>query len=237
MRQLGFETLEELLAAPVTTILDRFELFDEHGEPFDPSNLPGRAALAGERPASITIGWRNRDGEGERWSIIRSAPVFAADGSVLFAVNIFHDVTEHKLREGEREELLGRIEVERGLLEAVLRQMPAGVIIAEAPSGGSCWATSRSSGSGDTRSSRRPRSASTTRTKLSTRTVGRTPPRTGHSPGLSRQARSYGRSRSSTAGRRDVRRDGDRLLAGSRRGREHRRRRRYVPRRHGAPPA
>jgi PAS domain S-box-containing protein len=135
VRQLGFETLEELLQAPVAAILERFELVDEDGEPLDPRRLPGRAALAGERPPSMTIGWRRRDGGGEHWSIVRSAPVFAADGSVLFAVNIFHDVTEQKTRESEREELLRRIEVERELLEAVLKQMPSGVIIAEAGTG------------------------------------------------------------------------------------------------------
>ena len=117
------------------SLLERFELVDESGEPFDPRRLPGRAALAGERPPSATIGWRRRDGGGEHWSIVRSAPVFAADGSVLFAVNIFHDVTEHKTREGERESCSGGIEVERELLEAVLRQMPSGVIIAEAGTG------------------------------------------------------------------------------------------------------
>ncbi len=135
VRQLGFETLSELLEAPVSTILDRFDLIDESGEPFDPRRLPGRAALAGERPPSITVGWRRRDSGSERWSIVRSAPVFGAGGSVLFAVNIFHDVTEQKTRESEREELLGRIEVERELLEAVLKQMPSGVIIAEAGTG------------------------------------------------------------------------------------------------------
>jgi PAS domain S-box-containing protein len=135
VRQLGFDTLDELLAAPVSAVLERFELVDENGEPFDPRRLPGRAALLGERPSSMTIGWRRRDGGGEHWSIVRSAPVFATDGSVLFAVNIFHDVTEQKAREGEREDLLRRIEVERELLEAVLRQMPSGVLIAEAGSG------------------------------------------------------------------------------------------------------
>jgi PAS domain S-box-containing protein len=132
---LGFETLEDLLTAPVGSILERFELVDENGDTFDPRRLPGRAAIAGEHPPSVTIGWRRRDGGGEHWSIVRSAPVFAADGSVLFAVNIFHDVTEQRTREAEREELLRRIEVERELLEAVLKQMPSGVIIAEAGSG------------------------------------------------------------------------------------------------------
>ncbi|MBW4490895.1 MAG: PAS domain S-box protein [Trichocoleus desertorum ATA4-8-CV12] len=45
------------------------------------------------------------------------------------------DITQAKQAEIEREQLLQQLETERGRLEAVLRQMPAGVIIAEAPSG------------------------------------------------------------------------------------------------------
>ncbi|HEY9858022.1 MAG TPA: PAS domain S-box protein [Candidatus Obscuribacterales bacterium] len=45
------------------------------------------------------------------------------------------DITQAKQAEIEQERLLQQLETERGRLEAVLRQMPAGVIIAEAPSG------------------------------------------------------------------------------------------------------
>ncbi|HEX8089267.1 MAG TPA: PAS domain S-box protein [Blastocatellia bacterium] len=44
-------------------------------------------------------------------------------------------ITERKLAEQEREQLLKELKTERALMEAVLRQMPAGVVIAEAPSG------------------------------------------------------------------------------------------------------
>lgn len=45
------------------------------------------------------------------------------------------DITERKQAELERLEMLKEIEKERSLLSAVLQQMPAGVVIAEAPSG------------------------------------------------------------------------------------------------------
>ncbi|MDY6805912.1 MAG: PAS domain S-box protein [Cyanobacteriota bacterium] len=45
------------------------------------------------------------------------------------------DITERKEAELERLEMLKEIEKERSLLSAVLQQMPAGVVIAEAPSG------------------------------------------------------------------------------------------------------
>ena len=47
----------------------------------------------------------------------------------------FRDITERKQAEAEREQLLHELEIERAQFEAVLRQMPAGVMIADAASG------------------------------------------------------------------------------------------------------
>ncbi|MBD1934432.1 PAS domain S-box protein [Trichocoleus sp. FACHB-69] len=47
----------------------------------------------------------------------------------------FRDVTARKQAEAEREQLLHELEIERARFEAVLRQMPAGVMIADAASG------------------------------------------------------------------------------------------------------
>jgi len=47
----------------------------------------------------------------------------------------FRDVTDRKQAEAERERLLHELEIERARFEAVLRQMPAGVMIADAASG------------------------------------------------------------------------------------------------------
>jgi signal transduction histidine kinase len=46
-----------------------------------------------------------------------------------------HEIVERRRAEQEREQLLEELLTARGRLEAVLRQMPAGVVIAEAPSG------------------------------------------------------------------------------------------------------
>src|SRR5829696_5470444 len=47
VRTLGFDSAEELLATPTDQVLERFEVLDEHGEPFAVERLPGRLALAG----------------------------------------------------------------------------------------------------------------------------------------------------------------------------------------------
>lgn len=61
----------------------------------------------------------------------RNMAVKLEDGIAVF----FSDISDRKHAEAEREQLLQDLATERAQFEAVLRQMPAGVIIAEAPSG------------------------------------------------------------------------------------------------------
>lgn len=61
----------------------------------------------------------------------RNMAVKLEDGIAIF----FTDITPRKRAEAERERLLQALATERAQFEAVLRQMPAGVFIAEAPSG------------------------------------------------------------------------------------------------------
>lgn len=104
----GFDTPEDLLAATPLAIMSRFELFDEHGAPLEPRQLPGRHALMGERPPERLVRWRaTARPDDERWSIVSARPVFDGDGTVRFVVNVFRDVTERQrateaLRRSER---------------------------------------------------------------------------------------------------------------------------------------
>src|SRR3954454_23135413 len=66
----------------------------------------------------------------QRWSDFRAFPI-TAGGLCVYS----HDVTERKEWQERRQRLLGGLDAERRLLKEVLRQMPAGVLIAEAPSG------------------------------------------------------------------------------------------------------
>ena len=47
----------------------------------------------------------------------------------------FRDISQRRRAEEEREALLGRLEYEHTLLEAVVKQLPIGLIVAEAPGG------------------------------------------------------------------------------------------------------
>jgi PAS domain S-box-containing protein len=96
--QIGFPTAEEFLAAPIAEVLARFDVLDEAGEPLPLMELPGRLALQGIE-SERTVGYRIRATGELRWSIVRASPVYDEDGSVRFAINVFHDVTDHKRAE------------------------------------------------------------------------------------------------------------------------------------------
>jgi chemotaxis methyl-accepting protein methylase/signal transduction histidine kinase len=75
---------------------------------------------------------RDRDG---RWHRLQIRPYKTADNQIDGAVISLVEIDAPKLALEERERLLERLGQERGLLDAVVQQIPAGVIVAEAPSG------------------------------------------------------------------------------------------------------
>ena len=88
--------------------MKRFELYDEAGNPFPVSNLPGRGALAGEQNPEAVIKFRVIETGEERWSLVRATPVRDPQGVVQFAVNIFHDIT-HRRRAEETQQFLAEV--------------------------------------------------------------------------------------------------------------------------------
>lgn len=82
-------------------------------------------AVAEQAPVS----WEEFGEPVQRWLEANAYP--SEEGVAVY----FRDITERKQAEAERERLLHELEIERARFEAVLRQMPAGVIIADAASG------------------------------------------------------------------------------------------------------
>ncbi|MDQ5824587.1 MAG: PAS domain S-box protein [Chloroflexota bacterium] len=108
VKVLGYASQAQLLEAPITELLGKFDLIDEDGELMSPMRLPGRQALAGEESPDLTIGWRLKTTGEVRWSVVKATPVRDERGEVQFAINIFRDITERKqaeeaLKQSERE--------------------------------------------------------------------------------------------------------------------------------------
>jgi PAS domain S-box-containing protein len=98
-RLIGFASAADLLATPVAELVERFEILDEDRNPMPLDRLPGREALAGVEGAEATVCYRIRATGEERWSIVRASPAHAPDGTVRYAINVFHDITERKRAE------------------------------------------------------------------------------------------------------------------------------------------
>ncbi len=169
----GYPSAEALMAAPVAEVVRQFQVMDEVGNPLPLTDLPGRLALGGQRVSGTLLRFRAHGSGEEHWSIVKATPVFDERGRVVFVINMFQDITTIKRAEAERERLLEQLTDERTLLEAVLQQLPAGVVITAAPSGGSSSATPRPSRSSAIPSPRPPISPTTCATPASSPTISR----------------------------------------------------------------
>lgn len=83
-------------------------------------------------------------GDGDSvWVSVTMAVVRDALGRAAYTIGVFEDVTERKAGDEERERLLREVEAERARLETVLRQLPVGVLIADAADGDVLMANAR----------------------------------------------------------------------------------------------
>jgi PAS domain S-box-containing protein len=100
-RLIGFASPQELLAASIPEIMQRFEVFDEEGRPFPPERLPARAVFQGGLgEAALLLRYRVRGKGEERWSNVRAYPIMDGGGQIVQAINVFRDVTaDHQAEE------------------------------------------------------------------------------------------------------------------------------------------
>ncbi len=96
--RMGFESPSEAIAATSAEILERFEIFDDHGNPFPIDQLPGRRALGGEA-AQAALRYRVKATGEEHWSMVKASPLCSEEGEVIAAISVMEDVTAQKRNE------------------------------------------------------------------------------------------------------------------------------------------
>lgn len=99
VRVLGFESVEDLLSAPLPELTARWEMFAPDGSPFPPERLPGRRALLGEEPEPELVLFRDRSDGTMRWARVKARPVAGEGETVRLAINLIEDITELKQAE------------------------------------------------------------------------------------------------------------------------------------------
>jgi GAF domain-containing protein/anti-sigma regulatory factor (Ser/Thr protein kinase) len=97
---LRLKDAREYLDAPPGTVMRRFAVYDEHGEPVELSRLPGFRVLAGERdPEPLLVRNIVRETGEERWLLNKTTTITDAQGRIVRVVNVIEDVTEAKRTE------------------------------------------------------------------------------------------------------------------------------------------
>ncbi len=99
-RLLGLTPAEQATGATGAELMDRFEVYDEHGAPVALEQLPGSRVRAGEHdPEPMLV--RNvvkATGE-ERWLLNKTTAIRDDHGTVTGVVNVIEDVTQTKRTE------------------------------------------------------------------------------------------------------------------------------------------
>jgi PAS domain S-box-containing protein len=98
-RTMGFDSPRALIDSPPASIMSRYELIDERGEPFPLEALPGRRALAGEDNADTVVRFRVKETGEEHWAAVKATPIRDHEGNVTMAINVIEDITTHKRAE------------------------------------------------------------------------------------------------------------------------------------------
>ncbi len=95
----GVASTADLLAAPQSSLLSRYELYDERGVPVGPAQLPGNRAIAGERHPELLMQTIDRDTGEQHWRLAKASPILGPDGRPRLAVIVVEDITEQRRRE------------------------------------------------------------------------------------------------------------------------------------------
>ncbi len=111
--------------------LQRFQMYDEQGNIFPPSDLPGSRALRGELHPQAIVQYRVRESQQSRWSMVKAQPILGEDGQVQLAVTVFSDITEAYEAEKRKDEFIGMASHElktplttiKGLTQLVKRRL------------------------------------------------------------------------------------------------------------------
>jgi PAS domain S-box-containing protein len=99
LRSMGLASVQELQAREPEALFNEFIVTDERGDPLSMSDLPSVKLLAGEQPEPLLLRFVSEDTGQERWSLLKTTPLYDARGRLEAAVTIIEDVTASKRAE------------------------------------------------------------------------------------------------------------------------------------------
>lgn len=102
-RLLGVASVDALLRAPTpAAVTGHLEVLDEERRAVPGDQMPGRLALRTGAPVERVLVFRERATAQERWTVVRSKPLFDAEGQPSSVISVLQDVTQHRRDESRR---------------------------------------------------------------------------------------------------------------------------------------
>ncbi len=96
---LGFDTLEELKARSLDSIMADYIVTDEDGEPLAMSDVPSVRLLRGQTAEPLLMRTVDRRSGEVRWDLLKTAGLTGRDGKLSAAVTVIEDITAVKTAE------------------------------------------------------------------------------------------------------------------------------------------
>jgi PAS domain S-box-containing protein len=99
LRQMGFESLEELRSRPLNSIMDDYVVRDAQGRILTMSDIPSVRLLEGRSAEPLLMHAINRSTGEAHWQLLKTAALHDAKDNLLAAITVIEDVTAVKTAE------------------------------------------------------------------------------------------------------------------------------------------
>jgi PAS domain S-box-containing protein len=99
LASMGFSSVEEIRERRPDSIMRDYIVLDEHDHAVRMEDIPSVRLLRGEQPGPLLIHTVHRERGDEKWSLLKSTPLYDRGGRLEAAVTIIEDVTATKRAE------------------------------------------------------------------------------------------------------------------------------------------
>ncbi len=125
----GFASVKHMVEAPISTLSERFDIFDQQKRPVPWQNAPGRQVLDGKRDSvEAVLCFINKKTKEEIWADMKSAKISSVMEKEPCVITIFHNITVLKRLEQQKDNFISLVSHE---LKTPLTSLKAYVQILE----------------------------------------------------------------------------------------------------------
>ncbi len=99
VKLIGLKNTQELIKLTSREVIKKFKITNEQGRLISWNQLPGTKAIKGKRVSAVVLRFTNSKTGLNRWVDVNASSVYNSFGKVVYAINIFRDVTDKKQKE------------------------------------------------------------------------------------------------------------------------------------------